>query len=95
MIIFILFLISVISTIILGFITDKITEGYRSYPNITGIHIVFCLLKVYKKTNNIKYLILFIADFVLYISCFVIFFIVDWDIVSASELWEFIRVGKH
>ena len=48
-------------------ITDKITEDERKHPSIITPFTGFKLLKMYKKENNKKYLILFMIDYLMLI----------------------------
>jgi len=92
---FILFLTSLISTIFLALFTDRITEDYRKYPDVSGVHAVYYLLRVYKQTKRIKYLILFIVYFILFLSTIILMFVIDWGVVSEFKIWEYIRVGTN
>jgi hypothetical protein len=67
----ILFLAIIIINIILGFITDKLTEGERK-TSFVGPYIPFILLNIYKKNRNIKYLVLFIFDMI-FLILFIVF----------------------
>lgn len=48
-------------------ITDKITEDERKHPGLFSPFIGFYLLKKYKKKNDMKYLILFVIDYLMLI----------------------------
>ncbi len=52
------FIFCLIIIVILSFVTEKITEDYRK-TSIISFLMVFDLLKIYKKTKKIKYLVLF------------------------------------
>ena len=56
--------------VILSFVTEKITEDYRK-TSIISFNIIFDLLKIYKKTKEIKYLVLFCLDifFLIFLFC--------------------------
>ncbi len=66
------FIFCLIIIIILSFFTEKITEDYRK-TSIISFLIVFDLLKIYKKTKKIKYLVLFFIDIIFLISLFCLF----------------------
>jgi hypothetical protein len=60
--------------VILSFVTEKITEDYRK-TSIISFNIIFDLLKIYKKTKEIKYLVLFCLDifFLIFLFCLFIY----------------------
>ena len=60
--------------VILSFVTEKITEDYRK-NSIISFNIIFDLLKIYKKTKEIKYLVLFCLDifFLIFLFCLFIY----------------------
>lgn len=95
MVAFILFLTSLISNIFLALFIDRITEDYRKHPEVSGLHAVYCLLRVYKQTKRIKYLILFIVYFILFFSSIILLFVIDWGVVLEFKIWEYIRVGDN